>query len=51
LTAAAYQPALLTMVGLLVVGFIANLFVRPVHTDFHEPAKSRIGAVTGKASA
>ena len=41
LTAAAYQPALLTMVGLLVVGFIANLLVRPVHTTFHEPPTSR----------
>ncbi|TFD49330.1 MFS transporter [Cryobacterium sp. TMT1-2-1] len=37
LTAQAYQPALLTMVGLLVIGFIANLFVRPVHSTFHEP--------------
>ncbi|GAB4100856.1 OFA family MFS transporter [Sinomonas halotolerans] len=37
LTAAAYQPALLVMVGLLVVGFIANLMVRPVHERFHEP--------------
>ncbi len=36
LTAQAYQPALLTMVGLLVIGFIANLFVRPVHSTFHE---------------
>jgi MFS family permease len=38
LTAAAYQPALLTMVGLLVIGFVANLFVTQVHTDFHEPS-------------
>ncbi|MBH0008378.1 MFS transporter [Salinibacterium sp. UTAS2018] len=38
LTAAAYQPALLTMVGLLVVGFIANLMVRPVNSTFHEPS-------------
>jgi MFS family permease len=36
LTAQAYQPALLTMVGLLVIGFIANLLVRPVHSTFHE---------------
>lgn len=36
LTAQAYQPALLTMVGLLVVGFIANLLVRPVEPRFHE---------------
>ncbi|WP_309126497.1 OFA family MFS transporter [Kocuria sp.] len=38
LTAQAYQPALLTMVGLLVVGFVANLLVTPVHPRFHEPA-------------
>ena len=37
LTAASYQPALLTMVGLLVVGFAANLMVRPVEPRFHEP--------------
>ena len=37
LTARAYQPALLTMVGLLVVGFIANLLVTPVAARFHEP--------------
>ena len=39
LTAADYQPALLTMVGLLVIGFVANLFVRPVDPKFHEPEK------------
>ena len=38
LTAAAYRPALLTMVGLLAVGFVANLLVRPVPERFHEPA-------------
>ncbi|WP_345712121.1 OFA family MFS transporter [Kineococcus glutinatus] len=37
LTAAAYRPALLTMVGLLAVGFAANLLVRPVAARFHEP--------------
>ncbi len=40
LTAQAYQPALLTMVGLLVIGFIANLLVRPVRDTFHESARS-----------
>ncbi|MFI7493760.1 OFA family MFS transporter [Kocuria sp. M4R2S49] len=40
LTAQAYQPALLTMVGLLVVGFIANLLVKPVDAKYHEPAPS-----------
>jgi len=37
LTASAYQPALFTMVGLLAIGFVANLFVRPVPERFHEP--------------
>ncbi|NIZ91976.1 OFA family MFS transporter [Kineococcus rubinsiae] len=37
LTAEAYRPALLTMVVLLAVGFVANLLVRPVAERFHEP--------------
>ena len=36
LTAAAYRPALFTMVGVLAVGFIANLLIRPVAERFHE---------------
>jgi len=36
LTASAYQPALFTMVGVLAVGFVANLLVRPVPDRFHE---------------
>jgi MFS family permease len=39
LTAEAYRPALYTMVGVLAVGFIANLLVRPVPERFHEPAE------------
>ena len=39
LDAGAYQPALLTMVGLLVIGFIANLMVRPVDAKHHEPER------------
>lgn len=35
LVAADYRPALLTMVGVLFVGFVANLLVRPVATRFH----------------
>ena len=41
LTAQAYQPALLTMVGLLVIGFIANLAVRQVNSKYHEPVAPR----------
>jgi MFS family permease len=39
LTAAAYRPALFTMVGVLAVGFVANLLVRPVPSRFHESAE------------
>jgi MFS family permease len=38
LTASAYQPALFTMVGVLAVGFVANLLIRPVPERFHEAA-------------
>ena len=37
LTADAYKPALLTMVGVLAVGFVANLLIRQVADRFHEP--------------
>ncbi|WP_200214294.1 OFA family MFS transporter [Micromonospora coerulea] len=37
LTAAAYRPALFTMIGLLAVGFLANLLIRPVPERFQEP--------------
>ncbi|AVT34110.1 MULTISPECIES: OFA family MFS transporter [unclassified Plantactinospora] len=40
LTAAAYQPALFTMVGVLAIGFVANLLIRPVPDRFHEPART-----------
>jgi len=36
LVAADYRPALLTMVGILAVGFVCNLLVRPVAERFHE---------------
>jgi MFS family permease len=45
LTASAYQPALFTMVGVLAVGFIANLLVRPVPERFHEPRTQEKEAV------
>ena len=41
LTAQAYQPALLTMVGLLIVGFIANLLVRPVAARYYESSADK----------
>ena len=36
LTAAAYRPALLTMVGVLGVGLLANLMIRRVPDKYHE---------------
>jgi MFS family permease len=38
LTASAYRPALLTMVVILAVGFVANLLIRAVPESFHEPS-------------
>ncbi|HEX9999387.1 MAG TPA: OFA family MFS transporter [Actinoplanes sp.] len=38
LTSAAYQPALFTMVGVLAIGFLANLLIRPVPKRYHEPS-------------
>jgi MFS family permease len=40
LTADAYRPALFTMVGVLAVGFVANLLIRPVASRHHvDPAE------------
>lgn len=38
LVAGNYRPALFIMVGLLAVGFIANLLIKPVSAKWHEPA-------------
>jgi hypothetical protein len=35
-----YRPALFIMVGLLAVGFVANLLVKPVDHKWHEPKKA-----------
>jgi MFS family permease len=40
LNAGDYRPALLTMVVILAVGFVANLLIRPVDSRFHEPEAS-----------
>ena len=37
LVAGDYRPALFIMVGLLAVGFVANLLVKPVDSKWHEP--------------
>ncbi|WP_427885019.1 OFA family MFS transporter [Kribbella sp. GL6] len=44
LTASAYRPALFTMVGVLAVGFVANLLIRPVAERFHEQPASTVEA-------
>ncbi len=40
LTADAYRPALFTMVGLLAVGFVANLLIKAVDARHHEPTET-----------
>lgn len=37
LVAGDYRPALFIMVGLLAIGFVANLLVKPVASKWHEP--------------
>ena len=40
LVAGDYRPALFIMVGLLAVGFVANLLVKPVADKWHEPTSA-----------
>jgi MFS family permease len=40
LTEEAYSPALFTMVGVLAIGFVANLLIRPVSERFHEKSST-----------
>ncbi|MFY1670826.1 OFA family MFS transporter [Plantactinospora sp. WMMB334] len=51
LTASAYQPALFTMVGVLAIGFVANLLIRPVPERLHETAAAAAGDATPDATA
>jgi MFS family permease len=46
-----YELSLYIMVGVLMVGFIANLMIRPVHERFHmrEPTRFRRGALEAEA--
>lgn len=48
--AALYLPSLITMVGVLLVGFVANLLIRPVDSRHHEPEPG-VAAVTARAAA
>lgn len=43
-----YTLSLSIMVGVLVVGFVANLLVRPVSSRFHEPSAAPEPAVAGE---
>ncbi|WP_240619437.1 MFS transporter [Blastococcus sp. TF02-8] len=51
LVAGDYRPALFIMVGLLAVGFIANLLVKPVAAKWHEPKAGSPVPSTQEASA
>jgi MFS family permease len=44
LVAGDYRPALFIMVGLLAIGFVANLLVRPVADKWHEPRREPAAA-------
>ncbi|MEU2347091.1 OFA family MFS transporter [Modestobacter sp. NPDC049651] len=51
LVAGDYRPALFIMVGLLAVGFVANLLIRPVAGKWHEPTADAVSTETQEASA
>jgi MFS family permease len=51
LTADNYTPALITMVCVLAVGFVANLLIRPVSERFHESGSDQERAVPTGAAA
>jgi len=45
-----YRPALYTMIGVLAIGFIANLLIRPVAEKFHESAHSDAFVEAGEST-
>ena len=45
-----YQPIYLMLAGILVIGFIANLLIKPVHSRFHMAGEPAL-AVAGDAAA
>jgi MFS family permease len=51
LVAGDYRPALFIMVGLLAVGFVANLLIRPVASKWHEPQRDTTTAVPERSAA
>lgn len=44
-----YTPSFMIMIVLLVVGFICNELIRPVHPRFHEPASEHMVGKVGIA--
>jgi MFS family permease len=50
LVAGDYRPALFIMVGLLAVGFVANLLIKPVADKWHEPASDAVRTPERSAS-
>ncbi|MFW3172630.1 OFA family MFS transporter [Geodermatophilus sp. CPCC 206100] len=51
LVAANYRPALFIMVGLLAIGFVANLLVRPVASKWHEPHRDATPSTRERSAA
>jgi MFS family permease len=51
LVAGDYRPALFIMVGLLAVGFVANLLVKPVDSKWHEPSKATAASTRERSAA
>jgi MFS family permease len=51
LVAGDYRPALFIMVGLLALGFVANLLIRPVSHRWHEPTHTDTHPTTPERSA
>jgi len=51
LVAGDYRPALFIMVGLLAVGFVANLMIRPVASKWHESGRDDTTAVPERSAA
>ena len=51
LVAGDYRPALFIMVGLLAVGFVANLLIKPVADKWHEPKSDAVHRTPERSAA
>jgi MFS family permease len=45
-----YTPSFSIMIGLLIIGFVCNEFIRPVNPKFHEPASEHSAGKVGMAA-